>query len=211
MAGRDPEREIRSDARASRKAILKAARELLASRGPEALQVAEVARRGGVNRSTAYQHFKSREDLLAAVLRDFLEEVGRLFARARGFDEQVDFFSQYFLDQPDFARIWLQQLIAETPPEPGQMSAWAAYVEQMERLARSPRTREGIDAESLSAIAVGGALLWSLLVRRRTSSKEEARLATGRFAREMKRLFLYGVLRPEDWPELVEGVDPESG
>jgi len=50
----------------TREAILEAAREVLAQDGQEGLSVSQVARRAGVNRGTAYQHFQTREQLIEA-------------------------------------------------------------------------------------------------------------------------------------------------
>src|ERR1700726_1065598 len=50
----------------TREAILEAAREVLAQDGKEGLSVSQVARRAGVNRGTAYQHFQTREQLIEA-------------------------------------------------------------------------------------------------------------------------------------------------
>ena len=53
----------------TRETILEAAREVLAQDGQEGLSVSEVARRAGVNRGTAYQHFQTREQLVEATVR----------------------------------------------------------------------------------------------------------------------------------------------
>ena len=49
------------DPEGTRAAILQAARELLARVGPQGMSLSEVARIAGVDRGTAYQHFKSRK------------------------------------------------------------------------------------------------------------------------------------------------------
>ena len=202
------ERPLRSDAQRSRAALLTAARELMAERGPEALTVVAVAQRAGLNRSTTYQHFKSREQLLRAVEDAFAEEVRRMFSQPRAFGEQVDFFIHYFRAHPDTARMWMFRLLSngkETPPE-----GWADYVSALERLGRSPRSQDGIDAEMLGIIGMSAALVWSLMVRQRTDSDEEARTETLRFAHELKRLFLFGALRPESCSELAAELEHEK-
>jgi AcrR family transcriptional regulator len=201
------ERPLRSDAQLSRSALLEAARELMAERGPEALTVVAVAERAGLNRSTAYQHFRSREQLLRAVGDDFAEDLRRMFSERRDFGEQVDFFVGYFRDHPDIARMWMFRLLSdgtETEPE-----GWADYVSALERLARSPRSQDGIDAEMLGVIGMTSALVWSLMATQRADDEEDARAETHRFARELKRLFLFGALRPESWPELAAELEHE--
>jgi AcrR family transcriptional regulator len=198
-------RPLRSDARASRETLLAAARELVAEDGLDALTVAGVARRAGLNRSTAYQHFRRREDLVDAVGAEFARELRDLFSAPRAFGEQIDFFAHHFGENPNIARIWMFHLLHDgaAVAKPG----WDEYVSALERLAGSTRSRDGIDAEMLSVIGMTSALVWSLMVRQRTSDEEEARAETSRFARELKRLFLYGALRPERWPELVQELE----
>ena len=93
----------RSDARASREALLEAARQIVAEGGLEALTVVGVAQRAGLNRSTAYQHFRTRDDLVRAVSREFATEVRRILSEPRSFGEQVDFFVRYFREHPHIA------------------------------------------------------------------------------------------------------------
>ncbi len=202
------EPSLRSDAQKSRAALLAAARELMAESGPEALTVVAVAQRAGLNRSTAYQHFKSREQLLRAVGDSFSEEVQRMFSQPRDFGEQVDFFVHYFRDHPDIARVWMFWLLSNGgDPTP---DGWTDYVSALEKLARSQRSQDGIDAEMLGVIGMSTALVWSLMVRQRAESDDEARTETLRFARELKRLFLFGALRPESWPEFTAEFENEK-
>ena len=202
------ERSLRSDAQQSRAALLEAARELTAERGPEALTVVAVAKRAGLNRSTAYQHFRGREQLLRAVGNDFGEELRGLLSQPRDFGAQINFFVSYFRNHQEIARTWMFRLLSNgraTEPE-----GWAAYVSALERLARSPRSQDGVDAEMLGVIGMASALVWSLMANQRNDNEEDARAETHRFARELKRLFLFGALRPESWPELAAELEHEN-
>jgi AcrR family transcriptional regulator len=131
------ERALRSDAKASRETLLAAARDLFAERGPEALTIVEVAKRAGLNRSTAYQHFRSRDELTHAVAGVFAKEIRELFREPRGFAEQVEFFVHYFGEHPDIARLWIFHLMT------GQSrlrEGWGEYIESLERIAKSSRS-----------------------------------------------------------------------
>ena len=200
------ERPLRSDALESRAALLAAARALVAERGLEALTVVATAQRAGLNRSTAYQHFRSRDQLVSAVSAAFAEELRQSFSEPRPIGEQIEFFVHYFRDHPDIARIWMFRLLTDlSTASPG----WDDYVGALERLANSSRSQDGIDAEMLGVIGMTSAMVWSLMARQRTHSEEEAQAETQRFARELKRLFLFGALRPERWPELVSELEGE--
>ena len=205
MDSKTIERPLRSDARASRATLLAAARELVAENGLDALTVVGVAQRAGLNRSTAYQHFKRREDLVDAVGAQFARDLREMFSTPRELGEQIDFFTHHFRENPDIARIWMFHLLRDDDAvsKPG----WDEYVSALERLAESPRSQDGIDAEMLCVIGMTSALVWSLMVRQRATNDAQARAETARFARELKRLFLHGALRPEGWPELAAELD----
>ncbi|GAA1394073.1 TetR/AcrR family transcriptional regulator [Catellatospora coxensis] len=64
-----------------RRALLDAARDILASGEPESPSLSAVAQRAGLARSSVYQYFRSREDLLEAVIAD-------MFPRWSGFVAQ---------------------------------------------------------------------------------------------------------------------------
>ena len=187
-------RALRSDAKASHKALVAAARELFAERGPDGLTIVAVAKRAGLNRSTAYQHFRSREALSQAVAEEFATELREMLKEPRGLAEQIDFFVHYFEEHPDIARLWMFHLLADqSRPRRG----WGSYVESLERVARSPRSLPGIDAEMLGVIGLTSSLVWSVMARQRAGSEKAAAEETDRFAAELKRLFLAGTRKPE--------------
>ncbi len=174
----------------------------MAQRGPEQLAVSEVARRAGLNRGTAYQHFRTREDLISAVREAFAEELSRLLAAAGGLDERIDRIIEYFVANPALARLWIYELLSGEPQR--SSPAWDAYVSRIEAFAGSGAAREGIDAGMLAFILVAAPLLWSLWSR--AGAGGEISVQTGRFARELKRLLLFGALRPESWPDVVSAM-----
>lgn len=58
-----------------RSALLQAALHLVGKFGAEALTLREVARRAGVSHNAPYRHFKSKEDLVAALATEALEQL----------------------------------------------------------------------------------------------------------------------------------------
>ena len=69
------ERPLRADAARNRARLLVAARDVFAERGLDAT-MDEVARRAGVGVGTAYRRFRNRDDLIAALFEERLEEFG---------------------------------------------------------------------------------------------------------------------------------------
>jgi AcrR family transcriptional regulator len=69
-----PERPLRRDAQANRDRIVAAARGAFAAHGI-AVSVEEIARSSDVGMGTLYRHFRTKEDLVDAVLEDAFEEI----------------------------------------------------------------------------------------------------------------------------------------
>lgn len=59
------------------RALLDAGRDLVAEGGPEALTLAALARRVGLSRPSLYEYFRSREELVTAIVSDELPEWAR--------------------------------------------------------------------------------------------------------------------------------------
>ncbi len=194
----------RRNPEATRGAILDAAQEIMAERGPEGVTVSEAAHRAGVNRTTAYQHFRTREQVVAAVIARVSMEVRRILGSDASIGERIDHLVKLHLDRPEIARLWLFQVLSESPLPRDE--AWDRFVGGMNALAASDRTQDAIDPEMLGIILLGATLVWSLLARRGPGGEPGAVHATERFTRELKRLLAFGVLKPERWPDLLAEI-----
>lgn len=194
----------RRDAKATHEALLKAARAMMAESGPEALTVSEVAHRAGVNRTTAYQHFRAREDLMGAVLAQVADETSLMLKTDLSPSQLLDSMTEYFLEHPEIARLWMFQMLQniQLPNRDG----WNRYMKAMRALAASERAQPGIDPEMLGTILLAAVLVWPLRVRSRSEGDADATRATHRFTRELKRLLLFGALQPQAWPDLLTAI-----
>jgi AcrR family transcriptional regulator len=76
------------------RALLDAGRDLVAENGPDALTLAALARRVGLSRPSLYEYFRSREELVAAIVTDELPEwakhLERAVATAKGTPEKIE-------------------------------------------------------------------------------------------------------------------------
>jgi AcrR family transcriptional regulator len=200
-----PPRTRRLDHQRTRRRILDAARRLMGEHGPESLTISAVARAAEINRTTAYQHFRTRDDLVEAVMGELSREVGERIGADHPLAQRIDDLVLYFVEHPEIARLSLHTLLSESP---FPREAWRPYFEEQRRLEAAGLTQEGVDPEMLAQVLMAGAVLWPLNARIEYESPAAVRAATERFSRELKRLLLYGVLRPERFPELVESIAP---
>jgi AcrR family transcriptional regulator len=197
-----PPRRRRSDFDRSRKRLLESARKIAAERGPEALTVSEVAHQAGLNRTTAYQHFRTRDDLVTAVLEAMGDELHAQLSVPRPAPELIETMTELFSEQREMARLALHLLLSGDPlPRRG----WERFVAHLGKVTHGSRAQDGVDAEMVGHILVATWLVWSLRARAEYD-ESEVPAATARLIRELKRLLLYGLFRPERVPDLVDSL-----
>ena len=200
------------NAPATRAVILEAARTILAKDGPEGLSLSEVAKRAGVNRGTAYQHFATREKLIEATIASVSDEMFRAILgdpevvgdRDVGQVDTVDRterLASFAMSNPELCRIWLLQVLSLS--EPARDPFWREFEGSLARFAATDRAQPNIDTEVLSVLVLAGSFLWPVWAGAHSQDeKERARLAH-RFATEVLRLSMYGSLNPEKFPQIA--------
>lgn len=212
MAPSKPGRRNNTDPDSTRREILQAALEVLAKDGPESLSVAEVARRAGVNRGTAYQHFPTREDLAHAtaswvsdrIYQEFygdleqLEEVNEVYPA----DLALERLSDFAMNNPELSRAWLFDVMTTQGNVTDKF--WTKYVEELGAFVESGHGREDMDVEVFAFITLASALLWPIWVGAHAKSTKARDKMQQRFVDEMMRLVLFGSLVPERHANLVK-------
>jgi AcrR family transcriptional regulator len=107
----------------TRRKLTAAARELIAESGVANLRVGEITERADVGRGSFYNHFESKEDVVAAVVRDSLEELATSVVAAVvdsaddaavGASAADRRFLRLAYDDPAFARLLVQLGTADT-------------------------------------------------------------------------------------------------
>jgi AcrR family transcriptional regulator len=202
-----PRRPRRSDFQATRQRIVAAARRQMGERGPESLTVSAVAHTAGINRTTAYQHFRTRDELVRAVTEELIAEVAAFLERQRPIVEHIDEVAEYFFEHPELARLALYWLLTDSPiPRAGM----ELFLNETRRLVEGGGAQRDADAEMLGHLMMGVAVLWPLSARIEFEDVAARRAATARLARELKRVLLFGVLKPEAWPDLVDELTRDA-
>ena len=133
----------------------------------------------------------------AAVIPDYADAHGRGSSRRFSARNLLEFF----LDHPELARLWIHDILNSRDGSPSE--SWNTFIARLEAFTKSGGTRDGIDAEMLGRILLGAPLVWSLWANRKAEAEEERRRLVRRFGREIKRLLLFGVMKPEAWPAMV--------
>jgi AcrR family transcriptional regulator len=206
------QKKRRRDPDGTRAAILDAALTLLAKDGAEAVSLSEVAHLAGVNRGTAYQHFRTREKLIEATIawvsdKMFLAVFGDPQTIGERRIEDVDMvdtterMASFAMDNPELCRIWLLQVLASDDPSSDPF--WREYAGSIARFAETALAEPNIDVEVFSIITLAGNFLWPIWAHAKQRTDAEKGELAHRFAQEMLRLCMYGTLNSEALPQIA--------
>ena len=217
------ERKTRErDPVATRRAILTAARTILAKDGPEGLSVAQVAVLAGINRGTAYQHFPDRKSLLDATIASVSEalveavwpagetpilEDGRRFTDA-SILQSAGRLAEFSVENTNFCRIWLFEMMSSSDPGSDPFSkAWFASVKGF---CASDDAIEGIDAEAYAAFTLMAYLAWPVMMHTEKLQPRAQKKMARRLVDEIMRSAMYGVMKPDRFPTVLKVLAEEG-
>jgi AcrR family transcriptional regulator len=205
-------RRNNTDPETTRQEILQAALEVLAKDGAENLSVTEVARRAGVNRGTAYQHFPTRQDLVHAtaawvsdrMYEEFYGDVNELQERKEPYPPDVaqERLSNFAMNSPELSQAWLFDVMTTE----GEVTDpfWKEYVQRLQGYADEGYARKDIDVEVFAFVTLVGSLLWPIWVGAHSKGAKSRKKMQQRFCDEMMRMVLFGSLEPERHSDLVQ-------
>lgn len=118
----------------------------------------------------------------------------------------TDRLCDFAMENPDLCRVWLQQVLAS--PDPREDPFWREYSGSFGRFAQTDKAEAGIDVEVLSVVNLAGVFFWPILARAHAVTPKQRQELSRRFTREILRLSLFGTIRAEAFPEIVEQVQP---
>lgn len=218
MPSSQPRERRKRDPESTRISILEAAKTILAQDGAEALSVSSVAKLAGVNRGTAYQHFQVKEALIRATLErvshQLLEAVfeggdlggerpeGLLEPKLAHLPDVINRMAafnlrlaEYAIENPDIGRIWLFDVLSRENPREDVF--YKRFEQALHTLAASDASEDDMDVEVLAVLMLTGYFLWPVWVRAHAKSKKARKLMARRYASEVLRLSMDGVLRAD--------------
>ncbi len=218
MPATQPRPRRKRDPESTRISILEAAKTVLARDGAEGLSVSSVAKLAKVNRGTAYQHFQVKEDLVRATLdwvshqlleavfqggdnngerpdnlpKPDLEHLPDVINGMAAFNQRL---AEYAIENPDIGRIWLFDVLSRENPKDDVF--YKRFEQALRELAESDASEEDMDPEVLSVLMLTGYFLWPVWVRSHAKGKKARKLMAQRYAGEVMRLSMHGVLRTD--------------
>jgi len=151
--------ELRADARRNLERVLDAATDVFAASGPDA-SVDEIAQRAGVGHATVLRRFRTKDDLMLAVIERHVAEMRSLAAAALAADDAGAAFFDFVWRVADLnmRSPGLHRCVVHCGEKPGAAELSELGEKIVRRAQRAGAVRRDVRPEDVSAL-IRGALL----------------------------------------------------
>jgi len=167
--------------------MIETAVRMISERGIDALSIAALAREMGINRTTVYYHFASREALLEAVT-DWA--TGQLAQGMDGAAPQIDrigAISSFVLGNPELIKLWIDGFVSGGDIR-ASYSRWDDLVTGVGALLAERFPGDDIDAEVYCTMLLTSAIIGPRVFARSVRPGAAPDEVVARFVREHQRL-----------------------
>lgn len=167
--------------------MIETAVRLISEKGVDSLSVAALARAMGINRTTVYYHFDSREALIEAVKAWSSEQLANAFGSGAPQQERIDYISRFVLGNPELIKLWIQDFIS-TGNIRDRYPNWDKLVDGIRASAAADAANETVDAEVYCTILLTSAFIAPRVFKNSVRPEEDIESIVRRFTHEHQRL-----------------------
>ena len=179
----------------SHQEMIEAAVRLISEKGTESLSIAAVARTLGMNRTTVYYHFDSREALLKAVKDWSSAQLAKAFKLHTPQQDRIDYITRFVLENPELIKLWIEDFVSPGDIR-GSYPYWDALVEVFKTNTAGNGADDTMDAEVFCVILLTSTIIAPRVFRNRVSSGEDTETVVRRFrAEQLRWLKQLGLIR----------------
>ena len=175
--------------------LIETAVRLISEKGADALSIAALARAMGINRTTIYYHFDSREALLQAVASWATEELSKGMDVSISRPERAGHISRFVLENPELIRLWIDGFV-DGGDIRDSYSPWDELVAGMAR--NFKETGQDIDAEIYCVMLLSSAIVGPRVYKAGIRQGENNDSIVARFVKEHQRVLKRDRLIPLD-------------
>jgi AcrR family transcriptional regulator len=163
--------------------LIETAVRLISEKGVDALSISALAREMGINRTTVYYHFDSREALISAVKTWSAEQLAKAFEPVAPLTDRIDYITRFVLENPELIKLWIDDFLSVGDVR-DRYPYWDAMVQGIGEMLAS----EDGDAEIFSLILMTSATIGPRVFRNSVRPDADIEEVVGRFRREWLRL-----------------------
>lgn len=171
--------------------MIETAVRLISEKGVEALSLAELSRAMGINRTTIYYHFDSREALIDAVKAWSSEQLAKGLSAPSPQQERVDHITRFVLDNPALIKLWIDDFISGGDIR-GRYPLWDDLVSGIGKLFAERIPEDDADAEVFCVLMLTSAFIAPRVFKNSVRPDASVDEIVERFRREQQRLLKQG-------------------
>lgn len=159
---------------------------LISEKGVDSLSIAAIARAMGINRTTVYYHFESREALLEAVRHYSSQQLAKGLLLAAPQQERMDFITRFVLANPGLIKLWIDDFIS-TGDIRSRYPCWDALVKGIAGTFAARMPGEDADAEVYCVMLLAGAIVGPRVFSNSVDPSSDIETVVKRFRLEHQR------------------------
>lgn len=175
--------------------MIETAVRLISEKGADALSIAALSRAMGINRTTVYYHFDSREALLHAVTSWATEELAKGMDVNASQPERAGHISRFVLENPQLIRLWINDFVDGRDIR-DSYSPWDELVAGMTKSFRE--LGQDIDAEIYCVMMLSAAIIGPRVYNNSIRQGENIEDIVARFVKEHQRVLTRDGLIPQE-------------
>lgn len=167
--------------------LIETAVRLISESGVDALSITALARAMGINRTTVYYHFDSREALLHAVSSWATEQLAKGMDYNLSQPERIGLISRFALENPELIKLWIEGFVSGGDIRESY-SCWDALIEGMRGSLEAANPGKGIDAEIYCVMLLSASIIGPRVYRNSINQDATTDEIVDKFVREHLRV-----------------------
>lgn len=171
----------------SHRAMIETAVRLISEKGADALSIAGIAREMGIDRTTVYYHFNSREALLHAVSSWATEQLAIGMDLSVSELDRAEQISSFVLENPALIKIWIDGFVSGSDIR-DSYSRWDELVGGVRQHFARERPDDDIDAEVYCVMLLCAAIIGPRVFANSIRPGASVDLVVDRFLTEERRM-----------------------
>jgi len=173
--------------------MIETAIRLISEKGVDSLSIAAIARAMGVNRTTVYYHFKSREALLDAVKIWSSGQLAKAMQIQSPQQERIDYISRFVLENPELIKLWIEDFVSVGDIR-NSYPSWDTLVDGIQKRFAEEFPDEQVDAEVYCVIMLTSAIIGPRVFKNSVRPDADIETVVQRFRAEQQRMLKHDAL-----------------